>query len=214
MHVECYVYYENLHIDDMAEKQIASSIYNLERVITVKKPVNITRHLASCGVRVFLIMILAALFALPAFAQEDLWEELNDKASQLLQERRYADAIKVCEEAIKVATETFAPNHPCIAISKNLLGTLYWTYGRFSEAEPLFRQALAIYEEGLVSATPPVAPDLQNLADMYLAQDRYAEAEPLYRQAIEIYENAFGPDDPRVVAALNSLGGLFQDQGE
>jgi hypothetical protein len=83
----------------------------------VKKSVNIMRHLASCGARVFLMMLLAALFTLPAFAQEDLWEELNDKASQLLQERRYADAIKVCEEAITVATETFAPNHPCIAIS-------------------------------------------------------------------------------------------------
>ncbi|MHC4322575.1 MAG: tetratricopeptide repeat protein, partial [Planctomycetota bacterium] len=129
---------------------------------------NITRHLASCGAKVFLIMFLAALFTLPAFAQEDLWEELNDKATQLLQERRYADAIKVSEEAIKVATNTFTPNHPCIAISKNLLGTLYWTYGRFSEAEPLFKQALAIYEEGLGPDHPKVATVLQNLADMYL----------------------------------------------
>jgi len=104
-----------------------------ERVIKVKKPVNITRHLVSCRARVFLIMLMVALVALPAFAQEDLWEELNDKASQLLQERRYADAIKVSEEAIRVAADTFAPNHPCIAISKNLLGTLYWTYGRFDD---------------------------------------------------------------------------------
>lgn len=177
----------------------------------MKISVNITRHLTSCGARFVLMTLLAALFTLPVFAQEDLWEELNDKASKLLQERRYADAIKVSEEAIKVATDTFAPDHPCIAISKNLLGTLYWTYGRFSEAEPLFRQALAIYEEGLGPAHPKVATVLQNLADMYLSQDRYAEAEPLYKNALNIYENTFGPDHPSVVAALNSLGGLFQD---
>ena len=136
------------------------------------------------GARVFLMMLLAALFTLPAFAQEDLWEELNDQAAKLLQERRYADAIKVSEEAIKVAENTFTPDHPCIAISKNQLGTLYWTYGRFSEAEPLFRQALAIYEKGLGPDHPKVATVLQNLADMYLAQDRYAEAEPLYKEAL------------------------------
>jgi len=123
----------------------------IERVMTVKISINITRRLTSCscGAKIFLMMLLAVLFTFPAFAQEDLWEELNDKAAKLLQERRYADAIKVCEEAIQVATNTFTPDHPCIAISKNLLGTLYWTYGRFTEAEPLFRQALEIYEKGL-----------------------------------------------------------------
>ena len=88
----------------------------------MKISVNMIRHLASCGARVFLVMLLSALFALPAFAQEDLWEELNDKATKLLQERRYADAIKASEEAIKVATDTFAPDHPCIAISKKETG--------------------------------------------------------------------------------------------
>jgi len=162
--------------------RLSHPLINKERVITVKNSVNITRHLATCGARVFLIMLMAALVALPAFAQEDLWEELNDKASQLLQERRYADAIKVCEEAIAVATDTFAPNHPCIAISKNQLGTLYWTYGRFSEAEPLFRpesfyiRALEIYEKSYGKDHPFVATVLVNMVDFYEEIGRKDEA--------------------------------------
>ena len=158
----------------------------------MKRFVNITRHLISCKTPVVLIMVLASSFSLPAYAQEEQWKELNDKAAVLLQERRYADAIKVGEEALKVAEETFPSDHPYIATSMNLLGTLYRTYGRFAEAEPLFRQALTIYEEGLGSDHPKVALVLQNLADMYLAQDKYAEAEPLYKQTLTIYESAFG----------------------
>ncbi len=179
--------------------------------LTMKILLNTGRHVASYGSIVILMIVLMASFTFSVHAQEDLWKELNDKATTLFQNKRYADAIKECEEALKVAENSFPSGHPYIATSKNLLGTLYRSYGRFTEAEPLFKQALSIYENALGPDHPGVATVLQNLADMYLAQDKYSEAEPLYKQALSILENAFGPNDPSVVNALNYLGGLFQD---
>ncbi len=101
------------------------------------------RRMAANCIKVTLMMALIVTFTLTVYAQEDLWSELNDKATALFQNKRYADAIKECEEALKVAENTFAPNHPYIATSKNLLETLYRPYGRFTEAEPLFKQALS-----------------------------------------------------------------------
>jgi len=173
---------------------------------------NRMKHLCLFGTKVFFIMALFSAYALPAYTQENLWKELNDKTTALLQNKRYADGIKAGEEALKVAKNTFPPGDTCIADSMNLLGILYRTYGRYAEAEPLFHQALAIYKESLGSDHPSVARVLYELAELFLLQDKYAKAEPFYKQSLGIYENAFGTDHPSVVNVLNRLGELYQDQ--
>ncbi|MBE7446487.1 MAG: tetratricopeptide repeat protein [Planctomycetia bacterium] len=107
--------------------------------------INRTKHLCCYGTQVFFILVLLGAWALPAYAQENLWKELNDKTTSLLQKKRYADAIKAGEEALQVAKDTFPSGNTRIADSMNLLGILYRTYGRYAEAEPLFQQALTIY---------------------------------------------------------------------
>ena len=166
---------------------------------------NSMKHLCLYGTKVFFILALFGFCALPAYAQENLWKELNDKTTALLQNKRYADAIKAGEEALKVAKNTFPSGNTCIADSMNLLGILYRTYGRYAEAEPLFNQALTIYKESLGSDHPSVAKVLYELAEIFLLQDKYAEAETFYKQSLGIYENVFGPDHPSVANVLNRL---------
>ena len=167
--------------------------------------VNSTKHLCRYGTKVFFILVLFGSCALPAYTQENLWKELNDKTTSLLQKKRYADAIKAGEEALKVAKNTFPPGNTCIADSMNLLGILYRTYGRYAEAEPLFNQALTIYKESLGSDHPSVAKVLYEIGEMFFLQNKYAQAEPFYKQSLGIYENVFGPDHPSVANVLNRL---------
>ncbi|MBM4053178.1 MAG: tetratricopeptide repeat protein [Planctomycetes bacterium] len=179
----------------------------------MKMPGNNMKLLRFFRTKFFLTVTLIVLsYALPAYAQENVWKELHDETASLLQSKRYADGIKSGQEALKIAEKTFPPGHVSIAASMNLLGILYRTYGRYAEAEPLFNKALSIYKETLGPDHSNVAYVQQELAEMYLLQDKYAEAEPFYQQSLKIYEDMYGPYHPSVINVLNRLGELYQDQ--
>ncbi|MFH1220671.1 MAG: CHAT domain-containing tetratricopeptide repeat protein [Candidatus Eisenbacteria bacterium] len=95
----------------------------------------------------------------------------------------------------------------------NILASLYYVQGRYSEAEPLYKHALAIFEKVLGPDHPNVAHCLNNLAVLYYAQSRYSEAQPLYKRALAIFDEALGPEHPDVAGSLNNLASLYRDQG-
>ena len=160
-----------------------------------------------------LFVLLFVTLAVPAWPQEARWRELNEQASKLRDEGKFADAIRPAEESIRVAETTFGAEHPNAAESLNNLGLLYKRLGRYAEAEPLYRRALAILEKTFGPEHPNVAACLGNLAELYRAQAKYAEAEPLYKRSLAIMEKVLGPDDPDVATSLNNLAALYYEQG-
>ncbi len=77
------------------------------------------------GIVGLLMLVIVESFALSADAQEKLWNELNEKVNILYEQGRYSEAVKPAEEALKIAENTFGPDHPNVAISLNNLATLY-----------------------------------------------------------------------------------------
>ena len=71
-------------------------------------------------------------------------------------------------------------------MSLNNLAGLYYTQGRYAEAEPLYKRALAIREKTLGPDHPDVANSLNNLAGLYQDQRRYADAESLYKRTLAV----------------------------
>ncbi len=133
--------------------------------------------------RIALLSVLAVSLALPVQAQETLWKDLNAKTITLYQRGRYVEAARVAEEALKVAEETFGPNHPKVATTLNNLAELYRAQGQYSAAEPLYKQALAIWEKALGPNHPDVARTLNNLAVIYKKTGRTDEAKKLEARA-------------------------------
>lgn len=176
--------------------------------------VNIIRLLTSFRSKVVVIMALVLLFSLSAYAQEVLWEKLNGKAKTLFKQKRYPDALSVSEDALKVAEDTFGPDHPKVAISLNNIAELHIINGSYAEIEPLYKRALEISEKALGPDNPDVAISLNNLAELYYNQGRYEEAEPLYKRALRILEDTLGPDHPEVVLTLKSLKALYKNIGK
>jgi tetratricopeptide (TPR) repeat protein len=101
-------------------------------------------------------------------------------------------------------------DHPDTALSLNNLAFLYYSQGKYAEAEPLYRRALDITEKALGKDHPSTARSLNNLALLYHSQRKYAEAEPLYQQLLTITEAALGSDHPALATTLNSLAVVYR----
>jgi tetratricopeptide (TPR) repeat protein/CHAT domain-containing protein len=150
---------------------------------------------------------------LPAFAQEARLNELNAQVVELYQQGKYAEAIQVADEAVRVARTTFGRDDPNLATALNNLGELYNAQGRYREAEPLLKQALVIRKQKLKPDDLAVATSLNNLGTVYEYQGRYEEAETLFKQALAIRQNSLSPNDPAVATSLNNLAGLYAQEG-
>ena len=90
---------------------------------------------------------------------------------------------------------------------------LYYSQGRYGEAEPLYQEALAMRKRLLGDEHPDVATSLNNLALLYNNQGRYGEAEPLYQEALAMWKRLLGDGHPDVASSLNNLGCLYWEQG-
>ncbi|WP_254434466.1 tetratricopeptide repeat protein, partial [Dolichospermum sp. UHCC 0352] len=104
-------------------------------------------------------------------------------------------------------------DHPDVARSLNGLALLYYSQGRYNDAEPLYLQSLDIRKRQLGNDHPDVARSLNGLALLYYSQGRYNDAEPLYLQSLDIRKRQLGNDHPDVARSLNGLALLYYSQG-
>ncbi|BBD65248.1 hypothetical protein NIES4070_15990 [Nostoc commune HK-02] len=120
-------------------------------------------------------------------------------------------AIKYIYKALELQKELGLEED--VATSYNNLAGLYYSQGRYSEAEPLFIQALALRRKLLGEEHPDVASSLNNLAGLYDSQGRYSKAEPLFIQALALWRKLLGEEHPDVATSLNNLAYLYYSQG-
>jgi len=96
--------------------------------------------------KIFLMVILGISFVAPTYAQEVLWDELNQEVVKLYKDGQYSEAAKVAEEALKVAEETFGPDHPDAATVLENMAGFYKKIGKKDEAKRLKERAKRIRE--------------------------------------------------------------------
>ena len=92
---------------------------------------------------------------------------LNQKAIQLYNQGRYAEAEPLYKRSLAIREKALGPDHPDVAQSLNNLAVLYVDQGRYADAEPLYKRSLAIREKALGPDHPDVAIALNNLARLY-----------------------------------------------
>src|SRR5262249_40982425 len=104
-------------------------------------------------------------------------------------------------------------NH-AVGQTLNDLALVYWTQGKYNEAEGLYKRALAILETALGGNHSDVGRTLNNLALVYRVQGKYSEAEGLLKRALVIREKALGANHPDVGQSLNNLANVYWTQGK
>ncbi len=161
---------------------------------------------------------LAALYCLTislswrAVAQPANWSQLYASAKQLLEERKYAEALPIAQQALRAAA-SFGPESQQVSVSLFQLGNIYIAQGRFNDADPLLRRSLAIDEKIVGPQTAAVAADLSSLAYVLAKQGKRPEAEAAFRRALAIDEKNLGPDSPNTCQDAVNLAGVLQEEG-
>lgn len=111
-------------------------------------------------------------------------------AVTLQRQRKYESALEAYQEAEKLLSLTDSE----LDKSKlhNCLGTLYFEWEQFNQAEAHFRQAdsMALRQSGDIFTQAALK---QNLANVLIEQGRFNEAESYLRQSIPLWELAHDP---------------------
>jgi len=185
---------------------------------TKPEPSGVARR-AGVAARAIAAALLLVVCAAPApaqesrEAQEERWEELNDRARKFHRQGHYTEAITAGQEAMRLAETAFGVADARFAAAVNNLAEIYRMQARYADAEPLFLRALALREKAAGPDDPQVAATLNDLAELYQDEGRFAEAEQSYKRALAIREKRLGPRRLEVAMTLNNLGELYRVEG-
>jgi CHAT domain-containing protein/tetratricopeptide (TPR) repeat protein len=137
---------------------------------------------------------------------------LNQQVIELYKQARYDAAIPLAEQALAIREKAFGPEHPYVAVTLQILASLYDKKRNYARAEPLYQRALAVYEKALGPNHLDVATALNDLASLYQHKGDYGRAEPLFRRVLAIREKTLGPEHPEVARVLTNLAILYQSK--
>ncbi len=158
-------------------------------------------------------LVVCALLAGPAIAQEDAWEGLVAAGQTAFQAGDYAEAEAKFDAALEIA-ETFSELDTRLATTLNNIAAVHYIKGDYVAAGPLFRRALSIRERSLGRDHVEVATSLNNLAAVYRKEGDLIAAVPTLERALAIRESALGEGHPSTLVVLENLAGLHRDLGQ
>jgi CHAT domain-containing protein/tetratricopeptide (TPR) repeat protein len=141
-------------------------------------------------------------------------KELNGKVQALHDQGRFAEAIPLALEVVRVRKEGLGEADPRYATSLNKLGSLYDATGDYAKAEPLYLQAMQIYRQTVGEHHRAYGMSLSYLSSLYEHMGDYAKAELLCRQAIQVYKEALGERHLSYALSVNNLASLYDHMGD
>ena len=99
------------------------------------------------------------------------------------------------------------------AIVMDIIGLVYLTEGRWTEAEQLFVQVMEIRKTKLGTDDRDTLTSMSNLASTYSNQGRWEEAEKLGLQVMETCKTKLGADHPNTLTSMGNLAHTWKSQG-
>lgn len=157
-------------------------------------------------------LLLVACATGTAWAQEGQWRALNSRVQRLTEQRKYAEARPIAEEALREAQREFGPTNLRVAVSLQNLAYLHLADNDFSGAERLAQQALSIAETAAPSDPRMVGEALNTLSQINGSVQRFSEAESYARRALATQQKALPADDPDLGVTLANLATLYLRQ--
>jgi tetratricopeptide (TPR) repeat protein len=125
----------------------------------------------------------------------------------------YADAQRLCEQALTINERVHGDEHYETAQTLYCLGNIYTSLGNYPKAQPAYERALAIVEHIWGPEHLETARLLNDLGELFQSDDQLSLAEDYYRRALAIRQKIAASDDPATAGSLNNVAGICGEQG-
>jgi len=162
---------------------------------------------------VFLFFLFYAFVPHDTFAQKNSMIDLYNQSVQLYLSGDYSAALRIGQEALRVATEQYGETHMYRTKVINHLAMVYKKQGNYSQAEKLYMEALTIQKNIYGANNLEVAQTLNNLGVLYRELGRFDKAEKYYLQSLEIKEKNLPPDSQELANIYQNLGAFYSITG-
>lgn len=176
-------------------------------------------YLNAMTIRPFLCFLVFFLLMAPLLAQipqpttQQNADSLENKATQFLKARKYAEADTLMNEALAMRRRLCTGDHPDLATGINHMALYYNGRGRYAEAEPLYTEALAMRRRLFKGDHPDLVTSINNMARFYKGRGRYVEAESLYKEALAMSRQLFKGDHNLFATTIDGMASFYNDGG-
>ena len=147
-----------------------------------------------------------------AFKTPEAGRLLGRMASYLTERGSYTDAIRLCEQALTILSESDQHGLDSASFLRTK-GLAFFSLGRYSEAEQCLAKARADQEAVLGGDHLDYARTLDYLGVLYQTEERFAEAESMFQQARKIRKIKQGENHPDYATSLNYIGTVHGMKG-
>ncbi len=130
---------------------------------------------------------------------------LNNLASVLFAQRRYAEALPVFEQVLAQRRLLHAENHPSIAMAANNVANALLSTGEPARALVLAQEALDIRRPSLGDVHPATALSITIVGAALLDLGRLDAAQAHFEEALAVFAALYGPDNRQSISSYNNL---------
>lgn len=134
------------------------------------------------------------------------------KARNLLDERKYDEAVGTLLPVIQEIERTRGPEDTSLVKHCDLLAAVYEAMKKFPEAEPMWRKSFDIRRKNLGPDHPESIGSGDKLAMCLIEEAKFPEAETLLKKSLGHREAYFGADHEGIIPSLNHMAELYLAQ--
>lgn len=141
---------------------------------------------------------------------QDKATALLNQGLELFDDKRYADAENVLQEALRLLESS--EEELLTAHVADTLGQCFVAQEKYDQAEPLFVAASAVRSRCLPRTNELALITLSNLANVYFVRGKWSNAQKAYADLDERYISVLGPDHVQVALNQRILGIIYAHQ--
>jgi serine/threonine-protein kinase len=130
---------------------------------------------------------------------------LNNLASVLFAQRRYAAALELFEQVLQQRRQLHAPGHPSIAMAANNVANALLATGEPARALVLAQEALQIRRAAFGATHSATALSIIGVGSAMRELGRLDEAQAHFEEALQAFAELHGSDNVQSVSSYNNL---------
>ena len=141
-------------------------------------------------------------------------QAMANRARVLTGTGRYAEALSLYRDAIRLQRQSQGPDHPEVVTLLNNLALAYRHEGQFEDALKHMEEAVALLRRLGLERSPSFARSLKILGDLHLGTEDLESAEAAYEESRRLIEEISGPGHYAVLVNLAGIASVELRRGQ